>query len=100
MVLMFRENKVTKITEIAYYILIPLVIYFHMKGAKVQLIGVPVLFLGAIAFLVAKISVVRRRMYFTFGCDNMSTRMMWLYFVGYVLMIVGYIVTFSVIRVG
>ena len=64
---MFRENKISKFLEIGFYILIPMVLYFHMRGAKVQLIGAPILFLGAISFLIAKVSVVKGGMYFTFG---------------------------------
>jgi vacuolar-type H+-ATPase subunit I/STV1 len=68
-----------------------------MRKAEIQLFGSPILFLGAIFFLIAKISVVRKGQYFTFGCDNMSNKMMWSYFIGYILMIIGYIITFSVV---
>lgn len=91
---MFRENKISKFTEVCFYILIPFLIYFHMNDAKVQVYGSPVLLLGFILFLIAKISVIRKGSYFSFGCDNMGKKMMWSYFAGYLLMITGCFLTF------
>lgn len=93
---MFNENKASKLTEVCFYILLPFVIYFQMKSAKINLLGAPILFLGGILFLIAKISVINNGIFFSFGCDNMSKKMMWIYFAGYLLMIIGYLITFSI----
>jgi len=94
---MFNENKASKFTEVCFYIILPFIIYFQMKSAKINLFGAPILFLGGILFLIAKISIIKKGIYFSFGCDNMSKKMMWIYFAGYLLMIIGYIITFSLI---
>lgn len=91
----FREFKMSKFTEIMFYILIPLVMYYDMKDAKnINPLAGLILFLGFASFLFAKISVLRKGIHFSFGCDKMSRKIMWFYFSGYVLMIVGYFATF------
>ena len=48
---MFQENKISKFTEICFYVFIPMVIYYHMKEASIQLVGAPILFVGGLLFL-------------------------------------------------
>ena len=91
------ENKLSRFTEILFLIQIPAILYFYAKKAHVNHWGFLVILLGFVLFLIAKISVIRKQHYFTFGCDNMTTKMMLIYFFGYLLMIFGYLVTFSVI---
>jgi hypothetical protein len=57
---------------------ISFVIYFQMISAKLILLDALILFLGGILFLIAKISVIKKGIYISFGCDNMSKKMMWL----------------------
>jgi len=94
---MFHENKISKFTEFGFFLLMPFVLFFHMQGATIRPYGSPILFLGAFFFLIAKLSVLKQGHYFTFGCDNMTNPMMASYVLGYFLMIVGYLITFSVI---
>lgn len=91
------ENKLSRFTEILFLIQVPAILYFYAKQAKINHWGLLIILLGFVLFLIAKISVIRKQHYFTFGCDNMSKAMMISYFFGYVFMIVGYLVTFSVI---
>jgi len=89
------ENKFSKAFEILFVLQAVPLIYFHAKNAQVSPVGFIVILLGFILFLIAKISVIKKQHYFTFGCDNMSKAMMISYFFGYALMIIGYLVTFS-----
>ena len=91
------ENKLTRFTEILFYIAFILGGYNYAKTADVNINGLLYIFLGLVLFLIAKISVIRKQHYFTFGCENMSKVMMIGYFLGYFFMIVGYLVTFSVV---
>ncbi len=95
---LFYENKFSKATEVMFYILIPIVMYFDMKESQtVNLYGAALMLAGFISFLLAKISVIRKGSYFSFGCEHMTKKMMWAYFLGYVFMIAGYFVTFHLI---
>ncbi len=61
--------------------------------------AMPVLFIGLILFLVAKVSIVPKTGFpsFTFGWSAakiMSTKMKWCYYDGYLVMIAGFLLAF------
>ena len=91
------ENKLSRFTEVLFYIAFILGGYNYAKTAEVNVNGLLYVLSGLILFLVAKISVIRKQHFFTFGCDNMSKTMTISYFFGYIFMIIGYLVTFSVV---
>lgn len=89
------EKKWFKIQETVFYIVAPIVAYFYMKSAtNINPYGYIIMVLGFISFFTAKLSLIRKGIYFSIGCDEMSTKMMILYGLGYILMITGFVVTF------
>ena len=85
----------SKFTEVGCMVLTPLAVYFYATSAKaVNIYGFIILLVGFVFYLRAKISVIQKGVYFSFGCDKMSERMMWLYFSGFMFMGIGYFWTF------
>lgn len=72
--------------------------YNHMTTGQPQPWALPILLAGFVLFSIAKISMFRQGKWFTFGADTtagMSGRMAACYLIGYLLMIVGFILSFA-----
>ena len=71
--------------------------YKHVSGGEPRPWALPILLLGFLLFSVAKASLFRKGMWISFGAsavENMSKPMSVCYYLGYVLMIVGFILSF------
>ena len=72
--------------------------YNHIQSGEPQILGLSALFIGFILFLIAKISVIKKGKLITFGAsaaENMSKKMVFYYYFGYLFMIVGFIMSFK-----
>ncbi len=65
----------------------------YAGGKNANLWGIPVMILGFISFLKAKWSVIKNKKLVSFGCDPMTQKNTYFYFLGWVLMITGYIIS-------
>jgi len=68
--------------------------YQYSFGKEVHAWGIPVSIIGLLMFLKAKWSVLKNGKFFTFGCDPMNQTNTYFYFLGWVMMIAGYFISF------
>ena len=71
--------------------------YNHVSGGEPRPWALPILLLGFLLFSVAKASLFRKGVWMSFGASasqNMSKSMSACYYLGYALMIVGFILSF------
>ena len=64
-------------------------------GKEANPYGLIVTMLGLGFFLKAKISVIKKGKYVSFGCDHMNQRNSWFYSLGWFLMLSGYFLSFG-----
>lgn len=97
----YEESPIGSIYKIfvgtAWIVLLFLAAYNHVKSGEPQISGLSILFIGFLLFLVAKISVIRKGKLNTFGesaAENISKIRATCYYLGYLFMIVGFIMSF------
>ena len=86
------------ITGILWILLLIIAGYNHVQKGEPQIIGLSILLTGFILFLISKISVIKKGKLLTFGAsvvENTSREMAVCYYFGYILMIVGFIMSFK-----
>jgi len=94
-----RENEMGPVGKIATAVLLALVavsaLVNIMRGHVPHPLAFIVVLVGFALFLIAKLSVVARKKWVSFGSGLMGSGMANLYRVGYWLMVVGVLVTFA-----
>jgi hypothetical protein len=96
---MFNENKMSKVTEILIFLIIPIALYDHMKNTPPNIYGFPFMILGFLIFLIPKISQIGKGKLVSFGCEGLTQRMSLIYFSGVLLMFVGFLITFPIFHI-
>ena len=95
----FKENQPSLLSQVAIYALLGLVILASFANLVQGKVPNPYCFVivlfGFILFGIAKYSVISKGIKFSFGTADMSQSMKNLYRVGYWLMVVGVVWTFS-----
>lgn len=93
-----KHNQLSIFSQVATYALIAFAFYTSvvnmLNGHVPNPMALYIIGLGFILFLVAKISVFRKGIMFSFGAVHMSQGMGNSYRIGYWLMIVGFMGTF------
>jgi hypothetical protein len=97
----YTESTIGSIYKIfvgtAWIVLLCVAAYNHVQSGEPQILGLSILFIGFILFLIAKISVIKKGKLLTFGAsaaENLSKKMAVYYYLGYLFMIVGFIMSF------
>lgn len=91
------EKRWFKIQEQLAFIVFPIFAYLHMKSSElINPIGYIGMIIGFSLFLIAKISLIRKGIYFSIGCDNMSQKMTLFYGIGYLVFIGSFLYTFPI----
>jgi len=91
------EKKWFKIQEQVAYILVPVIAYFHMRSSEeINPLGYIGMLVGFSLFFIAKLSLIRKGIYFSIGCDNMTQKMSLFYGFGYLIFIGSFVYTFPI----
>lgn len=97
---MFKENQLSIFSQGAIYLLIGLLFLFCLVNIVKGVVPNPYYFgitvVGFIPFAIAKYSVISKGIKFSYSTSKMSPLMANLYRLGYWLMLVGILCTFSV----
>ena len=85
------------LTGILWILVLIITGYNHVQKGEPQIFGLLVVITGFILFLISKISVIKKGKFLTFGAsvaENTSKEMAICYYLGYFLMIVGFVMSF------
>lgn len=95
----YLKTFVGRIHGFVIFLTIPMIIISvyldYTNGREANLWGLGVTVFGFCLFFKAKLSVIKTKKLFSFGCDFMDQKNTNLYFLGWVIMIAGYFLSWT-----
>lgn len=95
----YTQTLIGKIHVAIISVTLPLVIIaFYLdyaQGKEPNLWGILLSLVGFVMFFKAKISVIKNKKLFSIGCDLMDQKHTNLYFLGWIIMIAGYFLSWA-----